>query len=70
MSTEESKALVRREYEQGVNKKDFDVRDGALASNYLGHFPGVPPIQGSKPSSNLHQASSQTFLTCKQQSRI
>jgi len=46
MSTEQSKALVRREYEQGVNKKDFDVRDGALASNYLGHFPGVPPIQG------------------------
>jgi steroid delta-isomerase-like uncharacterized protein len=46
MSTEESKALVRREYEQGVNKKDFDVRDGALASNYLGHFPGVPPIKG------------------------
>ena len=46
MSTEESKALVRREYEQGVNKKDFDVRDGALARNYLGHFPGVPPIQG------------------------
>lgn len=46
MSTEESKALVRREYEQGVNKKDFDVRDGTLASNYIGHFPGVPPIQG------------------------
>jgi steroid delta-isomerase-like uncharacterized protein len=46
MSTEESKALVRREYEQGVNKKDFDVRDGALAGNYLGHFPGIPPIQG------------------------
>jgi steroid delta-isomerase-like uncharacterized protein len=46
MSTEESKALVRREYEQGVNKKDLDVRDGALAGNYLGHFPGLPPIQG------------------------
>ena len=46
MSVEESKALVRREYEQGVNQKDFDVRDGALAGNYLGHFPGVPPIQG------------------------
>ena len=46
MSTDESKALVRREYEQGVNKKDFDVRDGTLAGNYLGHFPGVPPIQG------------------------
>jgi steroid delta-isomerase-like uncharacterized protein len=46
MSTEESKALVRREYELGVNEKDFDVRDGALASNYIGHFPGLPPIQG------------------------
>jgi steroid delta-isomerase-like uncharacterized protein len=46
MSTEENEALVRREYEHGVNKKDFDVRDEALASNYLGHFPGVPTIQG------------------------
>jgi predicted ester cyclase len=46
MSTEEGKALVRREYEQGVNRKDFEVRDGALASNYVGHFPGIPPIQG------------------------
>jgi hypothetical protein len=26
-SIEESKALVRREYEQGVNPKDFGVRE-------------------------------------------
>ena len=46
MSTEENKALVRREYEQGVNKRDFDLLEEVLASNYVGHFPGVPPIQG------------------------
>jgi steroid delta-isomerase-like uncharacterized protein len=46
MSTEENKALVRREYEQGVNQGDFDVRNEALASNYVGHFSGLPPIQG------------------------
>jgi SnoaL-like polyketide cyclase len=46
MSTEENKALVRREYEQGVNRGDFDVRNEVLASNYVGHFPGLPPIQG------------------------
>jgi steroid delta-isomerase-like uncharacterized protein len=46
MSTDENKALVRREYEQGVNQGDFDVRDGVLASSYVGHFPGLPPIQG------------------------
>src|ERR1700694_5186762 len=46
MSTEDNKALVCREYEQGVNRGDFDVRNGALASNYVGHFAGLPPIQG------------------------
>jgi steroid delta-isomerase-like uncharacterized protein len=46
MSIEENKALVRREYEQGVNRGDFDVRNEVLASNYVGHFPGAPPIQG------------------------
>jgi steroid delta-isomerase-like uncharacterized protein len=46
MSTEENKALVRREYEQGVNPKNFSVRDEVLASNYVAHFPGQPPIHG------------------------
>ena len=46
MSTEGNKALVRREYEQGVNQADFDVRNEVLAINYVAHFPGLPPIQG------------------------
>ena len=46
MSTEISKALVRREYEDGVNQKDFGIRDSVLASNYIAHFPGLPPLQG------------------------
>lgn len=46
MSTENNKALVRREYEDGVNQKDFGIRDGVLATNYIAHFPGAPPLQG------------------------
>ena len=46
MSTEENKALVRREYEQGVNQQNFSVRDEVLASNFVAHFPGHAPIQG------------------------
>jgi hypothetical protein len=67
MSTEENKALVRREYEQGVNHGDFDVRNEVLASNYVGHF---PQSRGSKPSNNSHPPSSRPFLTCKRRSRI
>jgi steroid delta-isomerase-like uncharacterized protein len=46
MSTEENKALVRREYEDGVNQKDFAIRDEVLAGNYIAHFPGLPPLHG------------------------
>ena len=46
MSTEENKALVRREYEQGVNPKNFRVRDEVLAGNFVAHFPGHAPIHG------------------------
>ena len=46
MSTEENKALVRREYEQGVNPKNFRVRDEVLADNFVAHFPGHAPIHG------------------------
>ena len=46
MSTDENKALVRREYEQGVNLKNFRVRDEVLASNFVAHFPGHAPIHG------------------------
>jgi hypothetical protein len=54
MSTEENKALVRREYEHGVNQGDFDVRNEVLASNYVGHFPGLPPIQGIEAFKQFH----------------
>jgi steroid delta-isomerase-like uncharacterized protein len=46
MSTEQNKALVRREYELGVNKKNFSVRDEVLASNFVAHFPGHAPLHG------------------------
>src|SRR5262249_1282313 len=41
-----NKALVRREYEDGVNQKDFGIRDAVLARNYIAHFPGFPLLQG------------------------
>jgi serine/threonine protein kinase len=46
MSTEENKALVRREYELGVNTKNFSVRDEVLAGNFIAHFPGHAPLHG------------------------
>ena len=46
MSTEENKALVRREYEHGVNQGDFEVRNEVLASNDVGHFHGTSPDPG------------------------
>lgn len=46
MTTAENKGLVRREYEQGVNPKNFGVRDEVLANNFVAHFPGHEPIQG------------------------
>src|SRR5690349_3249231 len=44
MSTEENKALVRREYEQGVNPKNFSVRAEVLASIYVANIPGQEPM--------------------------
>lgn len=46
MTTEEAKALVRREYEQGVNPKNFSIRDEVLADNFVAHFPGHEAIHG------------------------
>jgi len=46
VTAEENKALVRREYEQGVNTENFSVRDEVLADNFVAHFPGHEPIQG------------------------
>jgi steroid delta-isomerase-like uncharacterized protein len=37
MSTEANKNLVRRGFEQGMNRRDLDVFDELLAPNYVNH---------------------------------
>ena len=44
--SEANKALVRRAYE-GFNEGNVDVIDEVFAPNYVAHFPGVAPIEGS-----------------------
>jgi steroid delta-isomerase-like uncharacterized protein len=46
MSTEENKALIRHEYEDGVNKQNLNIADEVFAPDYVGHLPGLPPVQG------------------------
>ena len=46
MSPEDNKSLVRREYQDGVNQKNFVTRDAVLASDYIAHFPGLPALEG------------------------
>ena len=41
MSADEHKAVVQRLYVE-LNQRNWDVVDELLASNYLGHFVGVP----------------------------
>jgi len=40
MSTEENKAMVRRIFEEAINKGNLSVVDEVMASNYVYHFPG------------------------------
>lgn len=46
MSAEENKALVRRTYEEVLNKGDLDVVDELYASEYFYTSPGAPALQG------------------------
>ncbi len=46
MTIEENKAIVRRAYEDGMNKKNLAIIDEVFAPEYVAHFPGVPPIRG------------------------
>jgi len=45
MSVDQNKALIRRLYEEALNKGNFAVVDEIIASNYVRHglAPGVPP---------------------------
>jgi len=46
MSTEESKAMLRRVAEEIFNKGNLAVADELIASNYVYHLPGQPDIHG------------------------
>lgn len=47
MSAEESKAVVRRFFDEGVNSRTIEAIQGLLAPNYMNYFPGAPePISG------------------------
>jgi steroid delta-isomerase-like uncharacterized protein len=47
MSTEENKALVRRVYEEAINRGNMAVVDELNSPNYVAHDPGFPqPVRG------------------------
>jgi predicted ester cyclase len=41
-----NKAVVRRAYEQGMNRRDMSVVDEVFAPDYVAYFRGEPPIRG------------------------
>lgn len=43
---ERNKAVVRRAYLDGMNKRDLTVIDETFAPDYVVHYPGMEPIQG------------------------
>jgi steroid delta-isomerase-like uncharacterized protein len=45
MSTEENKALIRHLVEE-TNKHNVNKADEMFAPDVVGHFPGLPPVQG------------------------
>ncbi len=49
MSTQDNKALVRRWVEEALNARDVSDQSLAyqlVAADFVGHFPGQPPIEG------------------------
>jgi steroid delta-isomerase-like uncharacterized protein len=59
MTTEDNKALVRRFYEEGVHNPA--LFDELLASTYVLHFPGSPPIAGIEQAKQLMTAYASAF---------
>jgi steroid delta-isomerase-like uncharacterized protein len=47
MSTEQNKALIRRGFEEFVNRKNLAPVDELIAPNFVGYYSGVPePVRG------------------------
>jgi steroid delta-isomerase-like uncharacterized protein len=46
MSTEQNKQVVRRAFDEFINKKNLAAAAEYLAPDYVGHFTGAPPVQG------------------------
>jgi predicted ester cyclase len=46
MTTEENKAVVRRAYLDGLNKRDLSVIDEVFDRDYVVHYHGLPPARG------------------------
>ena len=47
MSTEENKAIVRRVYEEAINRGNMAVVDELVSPDYVAHDPGFPqPVRG------------------------
>lgn len=43
---ESNKALVRKAYLDGMNKRDLSIIDEVFSPDYVVHYPGMEPIQG------------------------
>jgi steroid delta-isomerase-like uncharacterized protein len=46
MSTTENKALIQRSYDEFFNKANLALVDQFHTSDFVGHLPGLPPVQG------------------------
>lgn len=53
MSTEENKALVQRSYDDFFNTGNLALVDQFHSNDYVGHIPGLPPIQGLEALTHL-----------------
>ena len=62
MTTEENKAVVRRWWEESINRKNLAVIDELFAHNFVGHLPGMPePLRGPEGEKQLDTMFSTAF---------
>jgi steroid delta-isomerase-like uncharacterized protein len=46
LTPEENKARVRSAFEEFINKQNLAAVPEYVAPNFVGHYPGFPPVQG------------------------